>query len=79
MWSDWDGQKGLEQVERSQMSMARLMDIPVMLSPFVALRVNSAKQPSAQRDRPFDAAQGDKQGPSIGIKFRNEERQEAGW
>src|ERR1700693_4146044 len=31
----------------------------VMLSPFVALRVNSAKHLSAQRDRPFAAAQGD--------------------
>ena len=30
-------------------------DSPVMLSPFVALRVNSAKHLSADRDRPFAA------------------------
>ncbi len=32
---------------------------PVMLSPFASLRVNTAKHLSAQRDRPFAAAQGD--------------------
>ncbi len=30
-----------------------------MLSPFFALRVNSAKHLAADRDRPFAAAQGD--------------------
>jgi len=44
------------------MAMARLMDIPVMLSPFVALRVNSAKHLGGHRNRPFAAAQGDKKG-----------------
>ena len=42
----------------------------VMLSSFAPLRVNSAKQLSAERDRPFAAAQGDKQGPSIGNNLR---------
>ena len=32
----------------------------VMLSPFVALRVNSAKHLDSLRDRPFAAAQGDR-------------------
>ena len=34
-------------------------DRPVMLSLYVALRVNSAKYLCAERDRPFAAAQGD--------------------
>jgi hypothetical protein len=36
-----------------------MRDHAVMLSPFVALRVNSAKHLEAQRERPFAAAQGD--------------------
>jgi hypothetical protein len=38
---------------------SRMRDHAVMLSPFVALRVNSAKHLEAQRERPFAAAQGD--------------------
>jgi len=40
----------------------------VMLSPFVALRVNSAKHLSVQRDRPFAAAQGDSRGADFIIR-----------
>src|SRR5450759_3789934 len=39
--------------------MTRQEDHTVMLSPFVALRVNSAKHLDTHRDRPFAAAQGD--------------------
>ena len=56
------------------MAMARLMDRPDMLSPFVALRVNSAKHLDAQRARPFTAAQDDKTGLSINIDRSHEER-----
>jgi hypothetical protein len=38
---------------------SRMGHSTVMLSPFVALRVNSAKHLSAQSSRPFAAAQGD--------------------
>jgi hypothetical protein len=41
---------------------SRMCDHAVMLSPFVALRVNSAKHLEAQRERPFAAAQGDSGG-----------------
>jgi hypothetical protein len=39
--------------------MILIMAFHVILSPFAALWVNSAKHLSAQRDRPFAAAQGD--------------------
>jgi len=39
------------------------MDSPVMLSPFVALRVNSAKHLEGHGERPFAAAQGDMKEP----------------
>ena len=41
------------------------MAFHVILSPFAALRVNSAKHLSAQRDRPFAAAQGDNWGKHL--------------
>ena len=59
---DWEGQKGREQAERSQMAMAQQQDSPVMLSTFASLRVNSAKRLDTQRERPFAAAQGDNEG-----------------
>jgi len=40
----------------------RIGDSTVLLSPCVALRVNSAKHLAAQRARPFAAAQGDSRG-----------------
>jgi hypothetical protein len=45
---------------------------------FWLLRMRREKHLSAQRNRPFAAAQGDKKGSSIGINLSHKDRQEAG-